>query len=1393
MGETKTKWLSLSLVLYLTLWAFSAVSSRAYELDPLLSDAFWIWHARDSAAEEGKAYFFSTEFDIGSALVKKAVVRATTEGACTLVVNGIEVGSNDTWYELTAFDVRPHLVAGRNQLLVRVVPKLGVELPETEPIHRGGGHGVGRWDQAGLFVAGQIEFEGRESLPILSDGTWRAWWEGDETVKKAGVLVRGVDGGYWRNVTLLEMPEAFNRLNTGFVVPHIPWAKPYAGGKLKVLAIHSRWRQADTVGLAHRLDADVSAVFTDVAWKPGHRHPFFRRVKGATAKAIAAKLEAAMRKRYDLIIMGGVPAELFPEDLRERLRTHVQGGAALIIFGELPTNELTQEMTRTPVLEVPDLLAVGVPYENLPGLSVGPERRFPTGASLYEYGKGRVVRLDFGLLPADGDETRYEYYQSFLIKAVLWATGREPAVLFKEFPSVVTVDKQGGGMLALKFQLANSGEPLPCDIDLGICSYDKHLDLPQAPYARPGVHQAEKIVVPVRVARKTVNVDGTAAIEFDLPPLPAGEYFVNARVSKKGVNVNWATAHLTVTSKLAIEEVEVKPDWVDLSDGTAQQVRATVVLSEPAPKGASLELSLIDNYDRLLSHEKIILVENQVSARLVLSVPYMLTALGKVRAELKVDGESMDVAVGRFTCRRRDWDRFLFLAWGSGDRANQRLLADMGVDAYTGASGRIEELEVAERVALPGYAKMREEVMDTDPKVVEQAARRSAEIGRRSLPFDPIAYVSSDKPMYDGGETLPARVADFRKSLRADYGTIEALNAGWDTGYGAFDEIPAITGEVEKEFAEKGATTRNYSPIVDQWRENHRVFTERFMLHRDAVRQGDPHARVGTEAVLFPWSTNCFDWHALVKGLGLFAPNGWDMDLQTSEYATSWSEPGMLLGLTYGAYTYNGFVRRPETTDTEFHYWRPWNGLLRGYNCVWWYLLGPYFESGTGPGGEPYPALRTAVEQIARIRRGYYTLLRGSKRQHDGIAVHYSVPSNILGDRMDDFGRLPWDVHMLTRILLDHAPNRYRFVSPEQILNDELANYKALILPLSQAVSTQEAEAMERFVREGGLLIADVRPGLADEHGKFGANQALWKLFGIAYRKGLGRKLVRAELSGEYEGVPFNSAQGEFPIDPAFVLEGAEAALEVEGIPLLTSNRVGKGTAICLNVPFNWYRRWPVPDTMYLYLGDREHNVRVGNVLKAILKAHGIERAVKVGPVEGDWPWGLEALYSADGEAQYVGVTKRRGALIEPDRELVITAPRVGYLYDMFSGQYYGRKDTWKVTMPATDVRLYGLLPYKVKGLKVRLKERVVAQGATIEGQVDVRKGRGQYVRHVVHLQVIRPDGQAVRYLSRNLETEGGTASFSLPLAFNEPKGMYALTFTDVATQTSTSAGVSVQ
>jgi hypothetical protein len=57
---------------------------------------------------------------------------------------------------------------------------------------------------------------------------------------------------------------------------------------------------------------------------------------------------------------------------------------------------------------------------------------------------------------------------------------------------------------------------------------------------------------------------------------------------------------------------------------------------------------------------------------------------------------------------------------------------------------------------------------------------------------------------------------------------------------------------------------------------------------------------------------------------------------------------------------------------------------------------------------------------------------------------------------------------------------------------------------------------------------------------------------------------------------------------------------------------------------------------------------------------------------------------------------------------------------------------------------------------------------------------------------VLRPDGQAVRCLARNLETRDGRAAFTIPLALNDAPGRYTLRCTDVATRTTASVQVDV-
>lgn len=174
-----------------------------------------------------------------------------------------------------------------------------------------------------------------------------------------------------------------------------------------------------------------------------------------------------------------------------------------------------------------------------------------------------------------------------------------------------------------------------------------------------------------------------------------------------------------------------------------------------------------------------------------------------------------------------------------------------------------------------------------------------------------------------------------------------------------------------------------------------------------------------------------------------------------------------------------------------------------------------------------------------------------------------------------------------------------------------LENYDGLFLPASHCISDGEARRLKGFVERGRLLIGDIRPGIADEHGRVGAQKIIPSLFGIrgdnAVKPIQKRRLL---LSGNYRGTKFSAPSHiTLPIDPALVLDGAEASLKVDRIPLVLCNAVGEGTAVLLNFPF--------PEGKAL-----AENLR--NILSVILKVEAIQPPVKIEKFynefsEGDW------------------------------------------------------------------------------------------------------------------------------------------------------------------------------
>ena len=1378
----------------------AAGAARAAEgTDPLLDRAWWIWWDKDTNAIQPpykeSEFSFTKEVAVEGE-VRAATLRITAEGAYQLLINDKPVGADENWQTLETYDIKPFLVAGKNRLLVKARTK--------------GWYG-------GVFVAGSVELANGTTVPILSDASWDCSSDVDRKVAKAEPVVRGLNGGWWNNCNrLMEMPDRWNRLNTELVAPGIAWAKPWAGAKVKVLAIQPRVTQRDTIELMQRTDMDIRVVFSDFPDYSSERAPFFPETRGWRKSDVAAALAKALEEAPDVLLLGPVEESVFYEVVAERVKTLVEGGMGLIYTtlparkvakpGEKPTADpaYEKELTATPIAERPPLLVTGIPFASLPGFRLTPQdkaRDFGKVAALYQFGRGRVMRL--GLAEGwgawanarDPNDLHYEYYQSFAIKSILWAAGKEPAIALKDFPAEVTVDLAAGpGELA--FGLA--GASGACEVTLAIRSPEKLCLLPSAPVARPGVQQGETLLRPVYEAKASATAG--EAVKLKLPPLPAGSYFVDVEVTEGGKKAAWGTASLKVTSKLDLASLALDPPWLDLADGKSAKLKAAATLTAPAPAGAAVTFALVDNYDRVLATTTVKVPEGAAKAEAIFPVKAFATTLGKVRAALTVGTDASAVAVARFTTVRRDWDRFFFFGWAATptDHAGNlyaRVLASLGFDAGRGLKVSFDTLEAFDTVALPGYSGMPRNAFDITPENLKTTQEMTQKLVEQT-PFDPVAYFCGDEIDYGGGDELPGRIAEYRKFLQARYGKIDALDKQWSATYASFDEIFPITAKPqlseaekgklipEKEYLEQAKAAGNFSRWMDQWQSNYKAFNDMARVPRKVIREFDPHARVGVDCPMWPFARCGHDWYTFLKEFEMFAPYGKEGEVVPMEEARSFAKPGQFLGLEYGGYLYNASVRREELTDLEWQHWRVWSGLLRGFTSTWWYqLTPPGNESSISPGLLPYPTLDVYARDLATIRSGYYTLYRGARRDYGKIALHYSVPSRLLCSQEPDFGyERCFNEHFLVRLLQDYAGYPYTCVADEQIIAGGLKDYSVLMMPTSYAIGEAEAAALRKFVRGGGLLIADVRPGLGDSSGRIGASETTRSLFGLSWKKELGRKMVTAELSGEYKGVALRNKPQKFAVDPAVELKGAKAVLQVEGVPLVTFNDVGRGTAVCLNVPFNYYRGYPTPDSLYQYLGDDEYHGMLARVLAAIFKAHKVERPVEVGVPGGEWLAGLDTPVHVDGKAEYISFTKRRVAKDETAATVSFRSHRPGYCYDMLEGKYLGQGPEWQVQVAPGGVRLLSVLPYQVKELRAKTKSGQARRGEEVQGEVRVETSGGWPGRHVIGLEVKRPDGQAARYLARSLEAKSGRASFVLPLALNEPPGRYTLTFTDIAT-----------
>jgi len=233
--------------------------------------------------------------------------------------------------------------------------------------------------------------------------------------------------------------------------------------------------------------------------------------------------------------------------------------------------------------------------------------------------------------------------------------------------------------------------------------------------------------------------------------------------------------------------------------------------------------------------------------------------------------------------------------------------------------------------------------------------------------------------------------------------------------------------------------------------------------------------------------------------------------------------------------------------------------------------------------------------------------------------------------------------------------------------------------------------------------------------------------------------------------------------------------------PAVVINAHGKGKAILLNFAISEYG------------AEAGYSARVNEMLEALLVLDDVRPRVTVTPDVS----GTQVYRYRQGEAIYAGLLRNPAGINSPghdhgDRDIeefepvkfTVGLPRTSHLYDMREGEYLGLND--QVSRTEGDVAAFMLaaLPYRVRAIDLTSPSPLPAQrGQMVAVRARVRiEGDGPVGLHVLHLELVGPDGKPVAWYRHNVVADDGACTLEVPFALNAPWGEWQLLVRDAAT-----------
>jgi len=1159
------------------------------------------------------------------------------------------------------------------------------------------------------------------------------------------------------------------------ITPHIKWLKPYARGPLKILFVTHRAGMREIIELAQRMDINYTVVSIS------HPDAFYQRDPSnpstLTPESITADGEKKLGENYDAIILGNINWSCLPISWRYLILKKAKEGTAILGIVRGADEYLSKALKERTKIEFPSTF----PFKGLASFEKYKDMESFLNATLdvYQFGNGKILLLKgynvpprMQMLtsapignPMQVSYIEYDYYLAYICHLLALCAHKEPVVRIrgKDY-----IEANRSEFHTVEFAL-ESDEKIE-----GICKL-----VLRGKYNAFIHSQTKKVLISPRLS---------TVVGFHVESPPAGEYFADLWVLSDGKIINFGSSFIRLSSDSFIRGLELKRSYKkdEIISG-----KITLESKEPKWKGFHIVICQKDNFGRLISRKEIDL--SSFPSKSPIEIPFALphgkplTVLQNLSVMLCKGKETVDCKKESFFISDlypKDDVRYILWVGGFGSYLTPhfyRVLYEAGFDTqYTGFNeavllGNLYHLPYATRFIdrktdwyphpdVPSRTKddhVRLPCLN-DPSYLEEVRNNLTNTAKRLMDFSTKEFSMGDECHFVGGRYelcfCPHCVTGFAKFLEREYGSVENLNKEYEANFKSFSDVKPVT-------LEEARKDPKLIPLwVDYRRYMEDVWAGIFRFSRDVIEEVVPKAKVGYEGSdMSVNSYNAADFYKLMQAMNL--NNTYDAPF--IPYAVSdFSQPGTLLGLGwYGGYN--------PCRSEIYNRYIVWRHLFRGANSFWVWHGEPGMEGGVvAPDLSFYDFFKANVEEIKELKKGIGKLIMSAKRIGD-IAILYSASSVHLSTLTEGFPQMEQVLNSMTSLLEDvRCP--FKIISYNQLGEGILrkANFRSLILPYSQALSLEEAKEIADFVKGGGVVISDLRPGIFDQHGKPFKRSILDEVFGVKQEPS--PKPKRGKVSLNLGGNFPNSLPDTFS-DASITLTTGRQFGEMEGTPCFIVNKFGQGMAILLNFSLSSYS--PRSESAPLWR----------SFLRALLNYAGVKERAKISPDIV----GVRAYWFQRDSLQYLGILQElpepsinyalgKAKPITPS-PVKLTLLRKYHIYDVREGKYLGYGNVINTKVEPGRAKLYALFPYKLNKIFISTPSRAT-QGKELAYEIKLDGTSPSLGLHIVHLSVVDPNGKTIAYYEENLMVSGGKAKGTIPLALNEILGKWKIRAKDVAT-----------